>query len=109
VGYSPQEQGTGVHASDKGDLLYPWKSLLIFVPGTPLGVVSTRKVMTTSWGAVHEENAIKRVWTPQLYIAHINCFEFLTVSLSLKHFLPSLQNCPVLIRTDNMTVVAYST
>ena len=85
---------------------------MIFVPGTRLGAVSTRKVVTTGapltgGGAAYEERALDRLWFPQPLLAQSNHLELLIVFHSVKHFQSFLRDCHILIRTDNTTVVAY--
>ena len=71
--------------------LHHWNSPSIFISATPLDT------SLTGWGAVYEEEAMNGVWSQQLRLVHINYLELLTVFLSLKHFLPFLQNCDILV------------
>ncbi len=89
-----------------------WRDPEIFTMDTPLGAVVMRKTVTmdaslTGWGAVFEGRAVNGTWPPRLRHAHINYLELLAIFLALKHFLPLLRNCHVLVRTDNTTAVAY--
>ncbi|XP_073677299.1 uncharacterized protein [Garra rufa] len=89
-----------------------WRNRSFLESGTPLGVVSMRKVVTTDaslsgWGAVCEGRIAKGKWPASLKCAHINYLELLTVFLALKHFVQFLWNHHVLIRSDNTTAVAY--
>lgn len=78
----------------------------------PLGVVLSRKVLTTDaslsgWGDLFEERAVNGKWDPHMRLSHINYLELLAVHLSLKYFLPFLRGHHVFVQTDNTTVVAY--
>lgn len=89
-----------------------WREPAIFHTGSSLGVVSVRAVISTDasltgWGAVYDGRTASGVWPVHLRDYHINALEMLAVSLALKHFLPLIRGCHVLIRTDNTTVVAY--
>ena len=46
-------------------------------------------------------------WSPLWKLEHINCLELEAVFRTVKHFLPSLKNKNVLIRSDNTTTVQY--
>ncbi len=50
---------------------------------------------------------VNGTWPPTLHQAHINYLELLAVFLALRHFLPLLGKCHVLVRADNTTAVAY--
>lgn len=47
------------------------------------------------------------VWRGKHQSWHINCLKLLAIYMALSWFLPMLQGYHVLVRTDNMTVVAY--
>lgn len=90
--------------------LHHWRYPSIIARGTPPGVGSARKVVTTDasltgWGTVHEGRAGNRLWPPQLCHSQINCLKIVKVLLVPKTYF--LWNCHILIRTDNTTVVAY--
>ena len=73
---------------------------------TKLKVVST-DASTRGWGALHEGKPISGLWTETEKRLHINCLEMKAVALSLRAFLPHIKNHHVLVRSDNMSVVAY--
>ncbi|XP_067293407.1 alpha-2-macroglobulin-like protein 1 [Pseudorasbora parva] len=73
---------------------------------TKLKVVST-DASTRGWRALHEGKPISGLWTETEKRLHINCLEMKAVALSLRAFLPHIKNHHVLVRTDNMSVVAY--
>ena len=80
--------------------------------GVQLGRVCRREVLTTDaslsgWGAVLNGVGAQGVWYPPWDSAHINVLELRTIYLSLCHFLPALKNKHVLVRTDNMSAIAY--
>ncbi|XP_029963540.1 uncharacterized protein LOC115400030 [Salarias fasciatus] len=89
-----------------------WRDPGIFSTGVPLGAVVMRKTVTTDasltgWGAVFGRRSVNGTWPPTLRQAHINYLELLAVFLALRHFLPLLGKCHVLVRADNTTAVAY--
>ncbi|XP_029965627.1 uncharacterized protein LOC115401518 [Salarias fasciatus] len=89
-----------------------WRDPEIFLTGVPLGAVVMRKTVTTDasltgWGAVFGGRSVNGTWPPTLRQAHINYLELLAVFLALRHFLPLLGKCHVLVRADNTTAVAY--
>ena len=59
------------------------------------------------WGAHLEGRMAKGIWSTQESSLHINILEWKAVLLDLREFLNVVQNCFVLIVTDNSTVVAY--
>ncbi|XP_067306102.1 uncharacterized protein [Pseudorasbora parva] len=80
--------------------------------GVLMGTVTKLKVVSTDastqgWGALHEGKPISGLWTETEKRLHINCLEMKAVALSLRAFLPHIKNHHVLVRTDNMSVVAY--
>ncbi|XP_057211386.1 uncharacterized protein LOC130567370 [Triplophysa rosa] len=92
--------------------LEPWRDLSMFSQGVPLGLVTTRTVVTTvasssGWGAVFEGRPALGLWSPSLSSWHINRLELMAVFLALQTFRPQLMQRHVLIRTDNTFVVSY--
>ncbi len=59
------------------------------------------------WGAVWEGRSVRGFWEPPWTFEHINVLELSAVHLSLRAFLPSLQNKRVLVRMDNMSAVYH--
>lgn len=59
------------------------------------------------WGALHEGMPASGLWSSTEQSLHINCLEMKAVGLALKAFLSNLRGHHVLVRTDNMSVVAY--
>ena len=77
-----------------------------------MGMVTSRKIITTDasltgWGATHEGRTARGVWDVGMQTSHINYLELMAVLLAMKHFLPFISNCHVLIRTDNVTAMAH--
>ncbi len=94
-------------------MLHPWKNKRLLSQGVPLGNIPARwSVITTDaslmgWGAVWEGRPVRGFWEPPWTLEHINVLELRAVYLSLRAFLPSLQNKHVLVRTDNMSAVYH--
>ncbi len=61
----------------------------------------------TGWGAVMSGHPAHGLWSSRHLMWHIICLEILAVFRALKHFLPDLRDCHVLVRTDNTEVVSY--
>ena len=79
--------------------------------GAPLGRVSEYVTVftdasLTGWGGVCGYDSIGGDW-PASESRHINLLELHTVLLVLKHFILQVKGRHVLIRSDNMTTVAY--
>ena len=92
--------------------LRQWRSKRFLSEGVSIGLVASRKVITTDasltgWGATHEGRSAGGVWSEDLRSAHINYLELMAVFLALKHFEPFVRGCHVLIRTDNTTTMCY--
>ncbi len=58
-------------------------------------------------GTLYECNPAFGSWSIHVQRLHISCLERMAVCLALKTFLPALKGHHVLVRSDNMTVVAY--
>lgn len=58
-------------------------------------------------GTLYECNPAFGSWSIHVQCLHISCLERMAVCLALKTFLPALKGHHVLVRSDNMTVVAY--
>ena len=94
------------------ETLGPWTDATLLSQGVSVGAIVHRKVVTTDasmkgWGATFEGRPASGVWTPELQTRHINYLELLAVFLAVKHFLPLIQGCHVLVRTDNTTTMCY--
>ncbi len=92
--------------------LTPWKNPRWMEKGVAMGLVHTRKVVTTDasntgWGALCEGKPTFGHWSKTESGFHINCLEMLAVCRAWQFFLPDLIGRHVLIRSDNMSVVSY--
>ncbi len=92
--------------------LTPWKNPRWMKNGVAMGLVHTRKVVTTDasntgWGALCEGKPAFGHWSKAESGFHINCLEMLAVCRACQFFLPDLIGRHVLIRSDNMSVVSY--
>ncbi len=92
--------------------LTPWKNPRWMKKGMAMGLVHTRKVVTTDasntgWGALYEGKPTFGHWSKAESGFHINCLEMLAVCRACQFFLPDLIGRHVLIRSDNMSVVSY--
>ncbi len=92
--------------------LTPWKNPRWMEKGVAMGLVHTRKVVTTDasntgWGALCEGKPTFGHWSKAESGFHINCLEMLAVCRACQFFLPDLIGRHVLIRSDNMSVVSY--
>ncbi len=92
--------------------LTPWKNPRWMEKGVAMGLVHTRKVVTTDasntgWGALCEGKPTFGHWSKAEKGFHINCLEMLAVCRACQFFLPDLIGRHVLIRSDNMSVVSY--
>ncbi len=92
--------------------LTPWKNPRWMEKGVAMGLVHTRKVVTTDasntgWGALCEGKPTFGHWSKTESGFHINCLEMLAVCRACQFFLPDLIGRHVLIRSDNMSVVSY--
>ncbi len=94
------------------EALAPWRNPNFFSRGVPLGLVTSRVVVTTDastlgWGAVCEGMPASGQWSEPQIRWHINRLELEAVFLALKEFQAQLERQHVLIRTDNTSVVSY--
>jgi hypothetical protein len=92
--------------------LVPWRAQDWYQEGVTMGTISRRKVVFTDasnlgWGALHKGTPASGLWLSAEQSLHINCLEMKAVGLALNAFLSSLRGHHVLVRTDNMSVVAY--
>ncbi len=92
--------------------LTPWKNPRWMEKGVAMGLVHTRKVVTTDasntgWGALCEGKPTFGHWSKAEKGFHINCLEMLAVCRACQFFLPDLIGRHVLIRSDNMSVMSY--
>ncbi|KAL0173812.1 hypothetical protein M9458_029780, partial [Cirrhinus mrigala] len=89
-----------------------WRKPWFLAQGPVLGALCHRVTLATDasltgWGAVMNGHLAHGLWSGHQLTWHINCLEMLAVFLALKHFLPDLRDCHVLVRTDNTSVVSY--
>ena len=70
-------------------------------------VTVTTDASTMGWGGHSGNQKAQGTWSPLWKLEHINCLELEAVFRTVKHFLPSLKNKNVLIRSDNTTTVQY--
>ncbi len=89
--------------------LTPWKNPRWMEKGVAMGLVHTRKVVTTDasntgWGALCEGKPTFGHWSKTESGFHINCLEMLAVCRACQFFLPDLIGRHVLIRSDKMSV-----
>ncbi len=92
--------------------LTPWKNPRWMKKGVAMGLVHTRKVVTTDasntgWGALYEGKPTFGHWSKAECGFHINCLEMLAVCRACQFFLPDLKGRHVLIRSDSMSMVSY--
>ncbi len=92
--------------------LTPWKNPRWMKKGVAMGLVHTRKVLTTDasntgWGALYEGKPTFGHWSKTESGFHINCLEMLAVCGACQFFLLDLIGRHVLIHSDNMSVVSY--
>ena len=92
--------------------LLPWRTEHFLTQGVNIGLVVTWRVVTTDaslsgWGATFEGHSTRGLWTGALTTAHINYLELMAVFLALRHFLPLLRQCHILVKTDNITTKYY--
>ena len=92
--------------------LRPWLRAGALTAGVSLGLVSNPKVLTTDaslsgWGAILEGRTARGTWNAEFGTKHINFLELTAVLLALKRFEPFVRDCHVLVRTDNITTMAY--
>lgn len=79
--------------------------------GVELGSVSRRKVVVTDtsktgWGALCYSRPAFDSWVEPMPSWHIKCLEIISVLLA-SEFRQEFRGHHVLVRSDNMTVVAY--
>ncbi|KAL0199203.1 hypothetical protein M9458_007743, partial [Cirrhinus mrigala] len=89
-----------------------WKKPWFLSQGPVLGAPCHRITLATDasltgWGAVMNGHPARGLWSGRHLTWHINCLEMLAVFRALKHFLPDLIGCHVLVCTDNTAVVYY--
>ncbi|KAI2666135.1 ORF V: Enzymatic polyprotein [Labeo rohita] len=93
-------------------LFSPWSDLAFLRAGMPLGQVSRHVIVKTfasrmGWGAVCNGQAASGSWTVPRLQWHINWLELLSVFLAMHRFRLMLRGKHVLVRTDNIAMVAY--
>ena len=92
--------------------LHPWLRASTLTAGVSVGLVTNPRVLTTDaslsgWGAVLEGMTARGSWNAEFRTKHINFLELTAVLLALKRFEPFVRDCHVLVRTDNITTMAY--
>ena len=92
--------------------LEPWKVTDWYQSGVCLGTASSVKVVSTDastsgWGALLEGRPLAGLWSEREKLLHINCLEMIAVDKALQRFCPQIRGHHVLVRSDNMSVVAY--
>ncbi|XP_073319983.1 uncharacterized protein [Pagrus major] len=80
--------------------------------GNSLGPVMHQQILATDasqagWGAVHAGLGVRGAWTGKQLKQHINALKLQAIHLALLQFLPRLQGCHVLVRTDSTVAAAY--
>ena len=80
--------------------------------GNRLGPVTHRQLLATDasqvgWGAVHAGLGVWGAWTGKQLQQHINALELRAIHRALLQFLPRLQGCHVLVRTNSTVAAAY--
>jgi hypothetical protein len=92
-----------------------WESEVNLSQGVPLNLGSPQQILVTDasnlgWGGYLESGGeVQGKWSKKDLDQnpHINLKEMEAVVRACHHFLAALQNCHVLIRCDNVTVVSY--
>ncbi|XDV35989.1 hypothetical protein PO909_005843 [Leuciscus waleckii] len=92
--------------------LKPWTATDWYRSGVNLGTSSSVKVVSTDastsgWGALLEGRPFFGQWSEREKLLHIKCLEMLAVDNALRRFRPQIKGHHVLVRSDNMSVVAY--
>ncbi|CAM4648922.1 unnamed protein product [Leuciscus chuanchicus] len=92
--------------------LKPWTVTDWYRSGVSLGTSSSVKVVSTDastsgWGALLEGRPLFGQWSEREKLLHINCLEMMAVDNALRRFCPQIKRHHVLVRSDNMSVVAY--
>ncbi|XDV31685.1 hypothetical protein PO909_002648 [Leuciscus waleckii] len=92
--------------------LKPWKANDWYRSGVSLGTSPSVRVVSTDastsgWGALLEDRPFFGQWSEREKLLHINCLEMLAVDNALTRFCPQIRGHHVLVRSDNMSVVAY--
>ncbi|MEL7302020.1 MAG: reverse transcriptase domain-containing protein [Pseudomonadota bacterium] len=109
---SSQRQRQVLVSAACAQALRPWRQAGLLSQGVKIGMISSLKVLTTDaslsgWGAILDGRSAKGTWNAAFRSKHINVLELLAVLLALKRFERSLVGRHVLVRTDNMTTMAY--
>ncbi len=87
-----------------------WRKPELFSRGVPLGLVTSRVMVTTDasargWGAVCEGMPTSGLWSEPQSRWHINRLELEAMFFALNDFQPQLKQRHVLNHTDNMSAV----
>ena len=77
-----------------------------FVPPPP-SVTLTTDAFNLGWGVSLPPHLLSGQWSPPDRSLHINHLELKAVSLALQGFLPLVSGRSVLVKSDNLMVVAY--
>ena len=92
--------------------LRPWLRAGALTAGVSVGLVSNPRVLTTDaslsgWDAILEGRTVRGTWNAEFGTNHINFLKLTAVLQALKRFEPFVRDCHVLVRTDNITTMAY--
>ena len=93
-------------------LCLTWASRDFLLVGKPFVLPPATMTLTTDasnlgWGASLPPHCLSGRWSPQDCKLHINLLELKAVSLALQGFLFLISGHSVLVKSDNLTVVAY--
>lgn len=90
--------------------LHPWRDLVIFNTWAQLGasrVTITMDASLRGWGSKIMDRAVNSVWSQKMSRLYINVLELQANFLVLKHLLHHRKGRHVLVKSDNLEVVAY--
>lgn len=92
--------------------LAPWRTPQLYQLGLDLRLISRRKMVTidtsnTGWGNLCIGRPAFGTWSGPKLCWNINCLDIVVVHLALKAFLPNLRGHHILVRSDNMMLIAY--
>ena len=76
-------------------------------PQLPEVTITTDASSTLGWGGHLEDLQVQGTWSPAMKSRHINELELEAVVRTCHHFVDTIKDKSVLIRSDNATVVAY--
>ena len=113
--WSPSKMGMDYRIPCTADLkahLFWWMSTTNVMKGRVIAPLQTSVTITTDasmtgWGGHMNKQVAQGLWPEEMKSWHINNLELQAVILTVKHFLPHLENKAVLIRSDNTTICQY--